>query len=318
MADQNKKYYWLKLRKDFFERHDIRIIRGMDNGDEYLVFYLFMLAESIGHEGRLRFSDKVPYTIKTLAALTGLSYDIVEGAIETLSDLGMLQTLEDGTIYLPEFPDLVGSDTEWAKKKREYRTRRQNEDTKETDGGQNEDNERTMSDLCPQKSGRNEDTERTESDKRIRDIEYRDKEIHISKDIHTSSDIHKSKHTVKIISSEFDDIIAQFNSICISLPKVSKLTETRKKNIKARLNDYSVEDLITVFEKAEASDFLSGRSKQWTGCSFDWLIKPANLIKVLEGNYDNKNQKKSGSYIDAINNRYDVVDEWLERRHAND
>lgn len=140
----------------------------------------------------------------------------------------------------------------------------------------------------------------------------------ISQDINTSSDIHKSEHTVKIISSEFDDIIAQFNSICISLPKVSKLTETRKKNIKARLNDYSVEDLITVFEKAEASDFLSGRSKQWTGCSFDWLIKPANLIKVLEGNYDNKNQKKSGSYIDAINNRYDVVDEWLERRHAND
>ena len=304
MADQNKKYYWLKLRKDFFERHDIRIIRGMENGNEYLVFYLFMLAESIGHEGRLRFSDTVPYTIKTLAALTGLEYDIVEGAIDTLTNLDMIQTLEDGTIYLPEFPELVGTETEWAKKKREYRTRRHEEDTS-----------RTMSSECPQKREQKEDTKGTMSDKRIRDIEYRDKEINISKDIHTSSDIHKSEHTIQNISSEFDEIIAQFNSICLSLPKVSKLTETRKKAIKARLKDYSVEDLIALFERAEASDFLSGRNKQWTGCSFDWLLKPGNLIKVFEGNYDNKG-KPSGSYIDAINNRYNVVDEWLERRQA--
>lgn len=137
----------------------------------------------------------------------------------------------------------------------------------------------------------------------------------ISQDIDTSSDIQNSEHTVNTISSEFDEIIAQFNSICLSLPKVSKLTETRKKAIKARLKDYSVEDLIALFERAEASDFLSGRSKQWTGCSFDWLLKPGNLIKVLEGNYDNKG-KPSGSYIDAINNRYNVVDEWLERRNA--
>lgn len=137
----------------------------------------------------------------------------------------------------------------------------------------------------------------------------------ISQDIDTSSDTHKSEHTIQNISSEFDEIIAQFNSICLSLPKVSKLTETRKKAIKARLKDYSVEDLISLFERAEASDFLSGRSKQWTGCSFDWLLKPGNLIKVLEGNYDNKG-KPSGSYIDAINNRYNVVDEWLERRNA--
>ena len=130
--------------------------------------------------------------------------------------------------------------------------------------------------------------------------------------------IEKDSIDYMIISSKIDDIIGQFNSICLSLPKVTKITETRKKTIKARLNDYSVEDLIMVFEKAEASDFLSGRNKQWTSCSFDWLMKPSNLIKVLEGNYDNKGQKQGGSYIDAINNRYNVVDAWYEGRRSSD
>jgi len=45
---------------------------------------------------------------------------------------------------------------------------------------------------------------------------------------------------------------------------------------------------ITVFQKVEASDFLSGRSGKWNGCNFDWVLKEANMVKILEGNYDNK------------------------------
>ena len=56
------KYYWLKLKCDFFKRHDIRIIQGMDNGREIVLFYIKLLLESIDHEGALRFSKEKPYT----------------------------------------------------------------------------------------------------------------------------------------------------------------------------------------------------------------------------------------------------------------
>ena len=72
------------------------------------------------------------------------------------------------------------------------------------------------------------------------------------------------------------------------MPKVQRLSDTRKKSLKNAikiLGNLSFEDLFT---KVEQSDFLTGRSGGWNGCSFDWIIKPSNLTKIIEGNYDNK------------------------------
>ena len=52
-------------------------------------------------------------------------------------------------------------------------------------------------------------------------------------------------------------------------------------------------------KKAEASDFLTGRNGGWGGCGFDWILKPANLSKILEGNYDNRaGRKKAATVVD--------------------
>lgn len=64
------KYYWLKLKRDFFKRHDIRIIEEMENGKDYILFYLKLLVESIDHNGNLRFSDTIPYNDKMIAIIT--------------------------------------------------------------------------------------------------------------------------------------------------------------------------------------------------------------------------------------------------------
>ena len=80
--------------------------------------------------------------------------------------------------------------------------------------------------------------------------------------------------------------------------------------IDARLKDYSEEDFITVFKNAEESDFLSGRSGDWNSCNFDWLIKPNNFVKVLEGTYKNSKPKKQKGKIQ--NHTYDFDD--LERK----
>jgi len=74
----------------------------------------------------------------------------------------------------------------------------------------------------------------------------------------------------------------------VSFPKLTSLSETRKKAIRARLNTYTVEDLKRLFEIAEQSEFLKGKNDRNWNANFDWLIKDSNMAKVLDGNYSNR------------------------------
>jgi hypothetical protein len=109
------------------------------------------------------------------------------------------------------------------------------------------------------------------------------------------------------------DVIETYNRICQSLPKVTKVTEARKTIAKARLHGCGMEEIERLFQLAEESDFLSGRAGKWRA-SFDWLMKESNAVKVLDGNYQNRQEqsKRTGNaYIDTINNRVKVVDDWV-------
>ena len=105
-----KKYYWLKLKRDFFKRHDIRIIEEMPNGKEYILFYLKLLLESIDHEGALRFSETVPYNEQMLSVITNTNIDIVRSAMKMFIELKMMDVFDDQTIYMAEVEKLIGSE----------------------------------------------------------------------------------------------------------------------------------------------------------------------------------------------------------------
>lgn len=79
-----------------------------------------------------------------------------------------------------------------------------------------------------------------------------------------------------------------YNEICVSLPRLRALSDARKKAIKNRLEDYTVEEVHEVFKKAESSAFLTGNNDRNWHATFDWLMKDANFAKVLDGNYDNR------------------------------
>ena len=121
-----KKYYWLKLKRDFFKRHDIRIIEAMPNGEDYILFYLKLLLESVDHEGNLRFSDTIPYNEQMLSVITNTNIDIVRAAMEVFKELKMIEILDDLTIYMAEVVKLIGSETKWAEKKRAQRAKEDN------------------------------------------------------------------------------------------------------------------------------------------------------------------------------------------------
>ena len=121
MSRLNKRFYWLKLPKGFFKRHDIRIIEGMPNGTEYCLFYMKLLCESIDHEGNLRFSDEIPYTPEMLAIITNTNVDVARNALDLLKQLKLLEVKDDDTIFMTELPDMIGSETGMAQYMRERR-----------------------------------------------------------------------------------------------------------------------------------------------------------------------------------------------------
>lgn len=133
MAD-NKKFYWLKLKRDFFKRHDVRIIEEMPNGKDYILFYLKLLLESIDHEGELRFSDTIPYNEQMLSVITNTNVDIVRSAMKVFAELNMIEIFDDKTIFMAEVQKLIGSETAGAERVRKHRQNQRllQSNTKET------------------------------------------------------------------------------------------------------------------------------------------------------------------------------------------
>ncbi|MFW2581063.1 phage replisome organizer N-terminal domain-containing protein [Aliarcobacter butzleri] len=119
-----KKYYWLKLKEDFFERDEIKIIESQKNGKDYINFYFKLLLKSLKTDGTLRFKDAIPYNLEMLSTITNCNVDTVNTAINTFIELGLMEKWEDGTFFMIEVQNMVGSETTWADKKREYRNKK--------------------------------------------------------------------------------------------------------------------------------------------------------------------------------------------------
>ncbi|TCO69542.1 phage replisome organizer N-terminal domain-containing protein [Marinisporobacter balticus] len=120
-----KKYYWLKLKDNFFDREEIKLVENMPNGEKYINFYLKLLLKSIGTEGKLMFRNTIPYTPEMLSSITNTDIDTVKVATDLFVKLGLMDILDDGALFMLETKNMIGHETEWAKKKREYREKKE-------------------------------------------------------------------------------------------------------------------------------------------------------------------------------------------------
>lgn len=116
---------------------------------------------------------------------------------------------------------------------------------------------------------------------------------------------------------DYSSIIQLFNETCPSYPKVTALSDARRKAIKARLRSYTLDDFKTVFQIAESSPFLKGANDRNWSANFDWLIKDANFAKVLDGNYNhggNAQQKpKLSKAAQDLEDAYDMIAKWAAK-----
>lgn len=118
---QEKKKYWLKLDKDFLKNPQIKVLRNMTNGKDYIIFYLSLMLESVETVGHLRFTSLVPYNDEMLSAITETNIDIVRTAVKVFCELGLMQIFDDGTIFMPAVPKMTGKECESAERVRKYR-----------------------------------------------------------------------------------------------------------------------------------------------------------------------------------------------------
>ena len=72
------------------------------------------------------------------------------------------------------------------------------------------------------------------------------------------------------------------------------ISEKRKNSIRARINEFGKDDFAKMIRKASKSNFLKGDSNKGFVANFDWMIRPSNFQKIIEGNYDNRNKGYSG------------------------
>ena len=108
------------------------------------------------------------------------------------------------------------------------------------------------------------------------------------------------------LSTDFATIRELYNSVCGSYPRLVKLSEARKKAIRARIRSgYTVDDFKRLFEEAENSAFLKGANSRNWSATFDWLIADSNMAKVLEGKYrSNHNRAENGGNNGDVNYGY--------------
>ena len=123
--DKDTKFYWLQLKEDFFENDAIEWLEEQKpNGRDYAYFYLKLCLKSLKSNGiliRKVGNILIPYDNNKLAELTRMDFDTVTVAMELLKQIGLVQILENGEIYINQLENLIGSKSMGAFKKQQQR-----------------------------------------------------------------------------------------------------------------------------------------------------------------------------------------------------
>lgn len=144
MSD-NKRYYYLKLKENFFDSDEMVLLESMPDGYIYSNILLKLYLRSLKHEGKLMFNDRIPFNSTMLATITRHSVGVVEKAVQIFRDLQLVDVLDNGAIYMSDIQSFIGKSSTEADRKREYRKKIEEAKRNLITGGQ-------VSDKCPDKT----------------------------------------------------------------------------------------------------------------------------------------------------------------------
>ena len=262
-----KKYYWLKLKSDFFEEKYIKALRKLPQGDSLTITYLKMQLKSLRTEGILKYEGILPDCVSELALMLDEDENVVRLTVEALIKFGIVERWDDDSLYMCAMQELIGSESSSAERVRKHRMLQSNEKAL----------------LC------NKDVIicNTEIEKEINtDI---DTELEGEKEIDNKA----PQAEAVSLNCPYAKIKELYHSICISFPRIKDITGNRKKAIAARWRTHkSLEIFQELFTIAEVSSFLKGENDRNWVADFDWMMKPTNFSKILEHKYDDRSSEQ--------------------------
>lgn len=260
---------WIKMNTNMFDNRKIRQIECLPEGYAIIVTWvkLLCLAGNINDSGFIYFTKEIPYTDQMLSTQFNIPLQIIQLSLNVFQQFDMVEIVDD-VLHI----------SNWEKYQNVEGMEKIREQTRQRVANYRE-RKRLCNATCNATVTQCNETEE--------DIEE-DKNKKEDKD-----------------STSVSDVIELYSSICKSYPAIKSVSEARKKAIKARLKQYSLDDFRTLFEKAEASSFLKGSNDRNWSATFDWLIKDSNMAKVIDGNYDGKTKSKN-SFNQFQQNNYNM------------
>lgn len=287
---------WIKMATNLFDNRKIRQIECLPEGYAIIVVWmkLLCLAGNVNDSGYIYFTKEIPYTEQMLSAQFNMPITTLQLALRTFEQFGMVEVIDD-ILHISNWEKYQSVDR--LNEIREYNRLAKQKSRAKQKLLQNVNDMSMTSQSC-------------------HDIEE-DKDKELDKEIELEKDREEERDNERI---DYQQIADLFNSLCPSFPSIKALSDARKKAIKARLKTYSIDDFKSLFLKAESSSFLKGSNDRNWSANFDWLIKDANMAKVLDGDYDNRTRtehvpsyiKKNNSFNNFKQRTYDFDE--LERK----
>lgn len=309
MSD-NKKYYYMKLKEDFFDTEEMIVLEGMQDGYIYSNILLKLYLKSLKTNGRLMLRDLIPYNAEMIANITRHNVSSVKVALDIFKKLGLIEVLDDGAIYMKDIQNFVGSSSSEADRKREYRHKIKAE-KKRLENNVYQQELLGFSENLSEESGTNVRTsvhQRIENrEKRIENREYSIPNLDINKNLDSNTNRENilsgkpdyvfpkwlTEESVKAIKTgnpknyEQRIPIAYLNQ---KLGKNYKYVDKNTKLVKARLTEgYALDDFKTVIDKKVA---------EWqNNADMAKYLRPETLFGNKFDGYLNQPTAKKQGYV---------------------
>lgn len=281
---------WIKVATEMFDNRKIKQIETLPDGDVIIVIWmkLLCLAGNLNEQGFIYFTKEIPYTEEMMAHEFNRPINTVRLALQTFERFNMIEIINDVIMVSnwEKYQNAEGMDK--IREQTRLRVAKHREKKKQLLLSQTNDNV-SCNVTVTQDNAIEEDKEKEKEEEKELE-EEREKRDRVN----------------------YQEIVDMYNDTCVSFPHLTSLSDARKKAIKARLKTYSFDDFKLMFEKAEASDFLKGKNERNWSATFDWMIKDANMAKILDGNYDNKGGSKTNKVANQLEQSYDMMAKWAE------
>jgi len=117
----NRKYFYLKLKEDFFDGEELVVLQAEPDGYLYSDILLKMYLRSLKYKGELLIANLIPYNAKTLAKVLRHNVGVVEKAVNMFQQLGLVEVLDNGAIFMKQMQQFIGKSSTEAERQKIYR-----------------------------------------------------------------------------------------------------------------------------------------------------------------------------------------------------